>query len=274
MNKTNIQYLNYTWNPISMRCNAVSDGCMNCWHMRMAHRMANNPVLNKRRRAAYAGEDPILNLTELVKPLRKHNARIGVQFMGDLFHPNVTDEFIHGVFSIMFDCESIKQTGNTFFILTKRPERMFNFMRNNYSPAQCFQRPPWNNIWFGVSVENQETADKRIPILLQCPVKNRWISAEPLLGPVDLTTINVLQIEGRYPFPQLEEKYRSKAADYLDWVVCGAETGPGARPMEWDWAISLANQCKSANMPFFFKEPWKNAPHNCRRRELPDEVLK
>ena len=250
MNKTNIQYLDYTWNPIAMRCNAVSDGCANCWHMRMAHRMKQNNILNKRKRAAYAGEEPILDLTELVKPLRKHNSRIGVQFMGDLFHPNITDEFIDRVFSIMFDCETIKQTGNTFFILTKRPTRMKEFLTK--IDREDGDKYRYENIWFGLSVENQETADKRIPVLMQCPVKNRWISAEPLLGPVMIED-NLMR---------LSCDTRDNRGNHIpkqtriDWVVCGAETGPKKRPMHWDWANSLADQCKTAKVPFFFKAPW------------------
>lgn len=263
-----IQYLDYTWNPIAMRCNAVSDGCANCWHMRMAHRMKHNNILSKKKRAAYAGDDPVFDLTELSRPLRKHNSKIGVQFMGDLFHPNVTDEYIHAVFSIMFDCLSIKQTGNTFFILTKRPARMKEFLTKiDREDGDKYQ---YDNIWFGVSAENQETADRRIPVLLDSPVKHRWISAEPLLGEIDLREYPNIRCgcgdcwtrEGGWPCPT--------PANKVDWVVCGAETGPGARPMHWEWAISLADQCKAAKAPFFFKEPWSPlTPDGCRIRELP-----
>ncbi|MFA6292555.1 MAG: DUF5131 family protein [Victivallales bacterium] len=257
MNKTNIQYLDYTWNPIAMRCDRVSAGCDNCWHLRMAHRMKANPALSLNKRSAYFGGNPVLDLMELGKPLRKKNARIGVQFMGDLFHPNVKEENIHAIFSIMFDCESIKQRGNQFFILTKRPERMKKFLDDIKS-----EYTRYDNIWFGVSVENQETADMRIPLLLQCPIKHRWISAEPLLGYVSLAGF-----DGETYRPWLDTKAWKCI---IDWVVCGCETGSKARPMHWDWAICLADQCKAANVPFFFKEPWSFlSPPQVKRRELP-----
>lgn len=263
MNKTNIQYLDYTWNPISMRCDRISAGCDNCWHLRMANRMKSNPVLSPGQRLAYDGKITHLHLPELEKPLRKHNAKIGVQFMGDLFHPNVRDEHIHAVFSIMFDCESIKQTGNTFFILTKRPTRMKEFLTK--IDREDGDKYRYDNIWFGVSVENQETAVSRIPLLIDCPVKHRWISAEPLLESVN------------FRWATWEPLKRDSSTDHfdglrrLDWVVCGAETGLGARPMHWDWAISLADQCKAARVPFFFKEPWGPlTPDEVRRRELPN----
>lgn len=265
MNKTNIQYLDYTWNPIAMRCDRVSPGCDNCWHLGMANRMKANPVLNKTRREAYDGKDPVLNLTELLKPKRlRIPSKIGVQFMGDLFHPNISNGFIEHVFSIISSCGYYDEIQHTFFILTKRPTRMMNFIKEYMKEGVGDY---FDHLWVGVSVENQETADKRIPLLLQCPVKNRWISVEPLLGPVQLEH-NLMKFA--CDTRDLKTNLVIPKQTSVDWVVCGAETGPKKRAMHWEWAISLANQCKSAGVPFFFKEPWETAPDACRRRELPE----
>jgi protein gp37 len=113
---------------------------------------------------------------------------------------------------------------------------------------------PLPNVWLGTTAENQEQADKRIPHLLQCPAAKRFVSVEPMLGQVELTKII----------------YNNKAHDCLatsshriDWVICGGESGPRARPMHPDWARSLRDQCKAASVPFFFKQwgawkPWDN----------------
>lgn len=224
--------------------------------------MKSNPVLSPGQRMAYAGKICDIHPPELRKPLSvKKPSRIGVQFMGDLLHEKIQSAWISEIFNVMKACPQ-----HTFFILTKRPKNLLYFITG---------LPVADNIWFGVSVENQETADKRIPVLLDCPVKNRWISAEPLLGEIDLREYPNIRCgcgdcwtkEGGWPCPA--------PAPRLDWVVCGAETGPKARLMHWEWAISLANQCKAAKVPFFLKEPWESCgmfriPHECRRREMPD----
>ncbi len=263
MKKTNIQYLTHTWNPIAMRCTPVSAGCQNCWHLRMTNRMKANPVLKMGKMLAYMPSGrPYLDRTKMDEPLRmKMPGRIGVQFMGDLFYDSIPDGWIDEIFDV---CQLAPQ--HKFFILTKRPARMRQaILRQKKAYVNLC------NMWFGVSVEDQNTADERIPYLMNTGNINRWISAEPMLGVVDLTHMNVLQThQGRYSFPYLEEKYRSKVIDYIDWVVCGAETGPKKRPMKWVWAKRLANQCKNANVPFFFKEPWGNAPYDLLHREYPD----
>jgi protein gp37 len=113
---------------------------------------------------------------------------------------------------------------------------------------------PLPNVHLGVSVENQSAADERIPLLLRCPDAVRWVSCEPLLGPVDLSAEYLATKLGSYPFPTLEREHRTKLIDLLDWVVAGGESGPNARPMHPDWVRSLRDQCKAANVPFFFKQ--------------------
>jgi protein gp37 len=142
--------------------------------------------------------------------------------MSDLFHDDVPDRFI---FDILWTMRTLPR--HTFQILTKRPERMRSLVRRKFRTNE----PP-QNVWFGVSVENQSAADERIPLLLDTRDAVRWLSCEPLLDPVDL---------GPY-------------LDDLDWVVVGGESGPGARPMDLDWAREIRDQCIGAGVPFFFKQ--------------------
>jgi protein gp37 len=216
--------------------------------------------------------------------------KIFVDSMSDLFHPLVPFEYIAAVFHVM-----AVTTRHTYQVLTKRPERMLAFFqwlkaevesvdgfdetdviydaahglpeikalpweaattsRGGYD--NCGPGWPYKNVWLGVSVENQETADERIPLLLQCPAAVRWISAEPLLGPIDLTGEYLRdRCGGVYPFT-LPREHRTTRLDLLDWVVAGGESGPGARPMHPDWARSLRDQCAAAGVPFLFKQ-WGN----------------
>lgn len=173
--------------------------------------------------------------------------RIFVNSMSDIFHPDVPFEFIHEVYWIMMHAEQ-----HTFMILTKRPDRAIEFFHWWYDmhnrPTGI--RPFWTykNIWLGVSVENQQMAEERIPLLLQTPAAVRFISAEPLLGPIDLF--------GLQPFVD-DPKFNNGGK--LDWVICCGESGKNARPTHPDWARSLRYQCEEAGVPFFFKQwgEWK-----------------
>lgn len=243
--KTHIDYLDATWNPIIMRCTPVSEGCANCWHLRMCDRMAENPSFTDPQRNAYSGVDkPVLVQGRLSQPLRwTRTRRIGVQFMGDLFHESIPSDYLEEVFRIFFHAPQ-----HTYFVLTKRPARMAEYMKD-FFPS--FSAP---NVFLGVSVENQQTADERIPILLQIPAAKRWVSYEPALGAVDFTDIVVgdnhidsLYIDGfeQKEFPE---------ANVLDWIVAGGESGPGARPCHPDWIRSVRDQCVAAGVPFWFKQ--------------------
>jgi protein gp37 len=215
----------------------------------------------------------------LLDPLRwKKPRRVFVNSMSDLFHENCTDEMRDKIFAVMALCPQ-----HTFQVLTKRPERMleyFNrkdrgersklvtnpsawFVWNAATAIQAaakksipgpfhwttFDDPdtvaPWPlpNVHLGVSVENQATADQRIPLLLQTPAAVRFISAEPLLGPVELTAV-----------PEIDLPGVAVGTPLLHWVIVGGESGAGARPMHPDWARSLRDQCTAAGVPFFFKQ--------------------
>jgi len=294
MQKTGIEYLSHVWNPIATRCTKASPGCDNCWHLKMAKRHAANPMIRKEVREARGGGKPWLNEKELAAPLTlRKPARIGVMFMGDLFHESVPDEWIAEVFGVMavagamapgessldgaFFMGSVKRSGgpHTFQVLTKRPGRMKTLLTsvafrrkiaraaynramdrrdagylhdcisdkdNPRAPCRAGRMWPLSNVHIGVTAENQEQADKRIPILLETPAAVRFVSVEPMLGAIALPGIG---------FPQ---SLRFRCGPRLDWVICGAETGPGKRPMDLDWARHLRGQCAAAGVPFFFKK--------------------
>jgi protein gp37 len=143
---------------------------------------------------------------------------------------------------------------HTFMVLTKRPERMLSWIKGydqwlyHAGTMPFINRHP--NVWLGVSVENQQAANERIPLLLQTPAAVRFISAEPLLGPVDLEEfLQYPPFHDNYKFTFGETEWRG-----LDWVICGGESGPGARVMHPDWARELRDLCQDAEKPFFFKQ--------------------
>jgi len=199
--------------------------------------------------------------------------RIFVNSMSDLFHDSIPDEFIARVFAVMAATQR-----HTYQLLTKRHARMRSLLNDSEWRSAVFLResvldlsgpsrelPTWplSNVWMGVSVENQKWADIRVPALLDTPAAVRWLSMEPLLGPVDLTDcggVNALDQDwvggpsggSGAPHP------------FIDWVVCGGESGHGARPMHPDWARSLRDQCAKADVPFFFKQWGEWAPNGYR----------
>jgi protein gp37 len=258
MNKTKIEYLDYTWNPLAMRCTPVSEGCANCWHISMAKRLAGNPKIPKNEREAYASGNPVLRQKELEAPLHlKKPFRIGMQFMGDLFHENIKPEWIDEIWEVMAACHQ-----HTFIVLTKRPQNIERLLYGVTEECGCRELGGGDylsNAWLGVSIENQRTADKRIPILLQIPATKRFVSVEPLLSSVDLSSYFPkwrCMACGKAGFEKEVEPHgnRTKIKDGIDWCIVGGETGPKARPMDPDWVRSLRDQCKKANVSFFFKQ--------------------
>lgn len=223
MNKTGIEYLDFTWNPMH-GCSPISSGCKNCWAKSMATRLAGMGM------AGYDPRDPfkvILCPERLGEPLaKKKPALIGVSFMGDLFHDDVPFSFILRVFHAMGAANH-----HTFLVLTKRAERMADFFEWWDFETSL------SNVWLGVTVENQEQANKRIPLLLKVPGALKYVSVEPLLGGVDLAD-----------FLGFED------LDGVDWVVVGGESGAMGRPCHPQWVRSLRDQCKLAGIPFMFKQ--------------------
>ena len=227
---TKIEWCDETWNPIT-GCSPISAGCDNCYARRMARRLAG--------RFGYPETPNHFDVTfhpdRLDQPLKwKKPRRIFVCSMGDLFYEGVEDHQINSVFIRM-----VNTARHKYLILTKRPERMKDFISIGTG-----WRGMMENIWLGVTAENQQTADERIPILLQIPAAVRFVSGEPMLEEIDLAPY----LGGYY----LGEQSLGRRSA-LDWVICGPETGPGARECKPEWIEDLYEQCKAAGVPFFDK---------------------
>jgi protein gp37 len=209
--KSKIEWTESTWNPVT-GCTKISIGCRNCYARRFALR------LKAARSRNYAnGFQVTLHPHLLQIPLRwKQPRTIFVNSMSDLFHKDVPLEFIRKIFDVMK-----RASLHRFQVLTKRSGRLLQL-----SPSL-----PWpKNVWMGVTVENADYAS-RIDYLRQIPASIKFISFEPLLGPIP-----DINLQG------------------IDWVIVGGESGPGARPMQPDWATDIRDQCIAAGIPFFFKQ--------------------
>lgn len=248
---TTIEWTDATWNPIR-GCSRVSEGCRNCYAERQAARFSGKGQ-------AYEGLVRIANghpqwtgkvefvERHLMDPLHwKEPKRIFVNSMSDLFHESVSNDWLRLIFGVM-----AKAQQHVFQVLTKRPERMLSYM-HDWRPVETV----FPNVWLGVSVEDQKTADERIPLLLQTPAALRWISAEPLLGDIQLPE-EAFVCPANEPHP---------ICPCLDWVVVGGESGPGARPMDVEWARSIVAQCEECSVPVFVKQlgrnPYITVPEN------------
>ena len=294
MINTKIEWTDMTWNPIA-GCSRVSEGCRNCYAESMARRfkgpgMAYDGLVGDDGR--WTGKIKFSE-ARLLDPLRwKSPRRIFVNSMSDLFHPNVSDEMQDKIFAVMALCPQ-----HTFQVLTKRPEALRLYLSGPWGSGVSGVLVDWlgakkittgqfmgkvhrlteplPNVWVGVSVEDQTTADERIPLLLQTPAALRFISAEPLLRRV---TLDPSWIGGFWcdvceewmPSPVCDKLLDPAHGDdhivrrnILDWVIAGGESGPHARPMHPDWARSLRDQCVSASIPFFFKQwgEWSHADY-------------
>lgn len=236
MGNTKIEWCNKVYNPIT-GCSPISEGCRNCYARRMANRLKG--------RYGYPKRDPFkvtFHPDRLEEPLHWNNpSRIFVCSMGDWMHPDVSTRWIDQILEVMTACPQ-----HIFLTLTKRPE---NFDAKLYGATidhgcrELGGGDYLSNLWLGVTAENQRTADERIPILLNTLAARRFISIEPMLGPIDLRWIDIQK--------------RLNVIE-IHWVICGGETGPGARPLHPDWVRALRDQCQSANVPFFFKH-WSTA---------------
>lgn len=242
---TGIEWTDETWNPVT-GCTKVSEGCDHCYAERITNRFG----------GAGAFDKVVLHPERLEQPLRwRKPRRVFVNSMSDLFHDAIPDELIVQAFAVM------AVTGeHTYQILTKRPGRMasllqrmdadeqFGTPRNRAmelvaerAAAGCRPEFPLPNVWLGVSVENQKWANVRVPQLLETPAVIRFLSCEPLLGPLDIDA-------------WLNEGEDIEDDAVIDWVIAGGESGPGARPMALAWARSIRDQCVEAQVPFFLKQ--------------------
>ncbi|MHB8122623.1 MAG: DUF5131 family protein [Desulfuromonadaceae bacterium] len=228
-------------------CSPVSPGCDHCWSAVQARVRAGQQ--NDKIRNRYAGLTEAGKWTGQIRlmednlelPLRVRKPTTWAVW-NDFFHEAVPDEFIYRALRIMRDCER-----HTFLVLTKRPDRMKQVIGKFWIHHPGFW--PLPNVWLGVTAENQEQADKRIPILLQISAAVRFVSVEPMLGPVSLRLY--------LPNPPGKIMVTAGGREYvnrLSWVICGGESGPGARPMHPEWARNLRDQCQVAGVPYFFKQ--------------------
>lgn len=282
---TKIEWADATWNPVT-GCSVTSPGCTNCYAMRYAgtrgRHLASRQGLTREVNGNHVWTGEVrLNEEWLTQPLRwKHPRRIFVCAHGDLFHESVPDEWIDRVFAVMALCPQ-----HTFQVLTKRSARMWDYCSDPATVDRIYDLvcdlaidgvgqvvliapgvPPemapdgrhvplgvWPlpNVWLGISVEDQARADLRIPDLLDTPASLRWISAEPLLGPVDWIKVVARWQDTR---TNAEKAHIGWGAPLIDWVVAGGESGPDARPCHPDWARLLRDQCAASGVPFFWKQ--------------------
>lgn len=317
--KSKIQWTNATWNPVR-GCSRVSAGCKHCYAEGVARRFAGpgQPYEGLVRigkdgkpKAQWNGEVRFV-AEHLADPLRwKKPRRVFVNSMSDLFHEALPFEQIASVFGVMSSAPR-----HTFQVLTKRPARAREFFdwldKQDEEHAACvrhameltpwrpsgvegFEWPadlgggPWPlpNVWLGVSVEDQRTADERIPVLLSMPAAVRWVSYEPALGPVDFSRF-MWPVHSAWPseFRSAEEALAAGAtvtrrrqalvsgsAVFLDWIVVGGESGPHARPFDLAWARSTVTACREAGVPVFVKQLGANVMRSrCRDCADVDQV--
>lgn len=296
---SNIEWTGDTWNPI-VGCSRISDGCKNCYAETMTKRLAAmglpkyQGLLNEQGR--FNGETRF-DEDALLRPLkRKKPTTYFVNSMSDLFHGSIPDEWIDKVFAVMALCPQ-----HTFQVLTKRVDRMREYVTDLYfnenedefgdhfdlvashacelvnSPCADFivdLDRPLPNVWLGVSTENQEQADARIPYLLDTPAAVRFVSAEPLLSEMDFdSSLGGTQWvggqrgcggthhgNGSPDCPKhLHHHHDTRCKNGLDWIIVGGESGAGARPCRVEHIRSIVRQCKAADVPVFVKQLGSNA---------------
>lgn len=279
---TKIQWTDASWTPIRARrrdglpnkggggwaCQRVSAGCQNCYAATINKRLGTGFDYDAK---GIAASDIYLDEKALTQPLHwRRPRRIFVCSMTDLFGEWVPDEMIDRVFAVMALAPQ-----HTFQVLTKRPARMRRYLSNDdrmYVLRSMIEeltegytkcRWPLPNVWLGVSVEDQQRADERIPELLATPAEVRFISCEPLLGPVNLravkpdafSIIDALDGSWEQSLPEWEGNVEYVPdGPHIDWIIGGGESGPGARPCDVGWARSVVRQCQAAGVAVFYKQ--------------------
>lgn len=263
MSKSSIEWTEHTWNPVS-GCTRVSMGCDNCYAATLTKRLAAMGQ-EKYQGLVNPGKGHFNGVVKLHEdaleiPLKRWMpTTYFVNSMSDLFHPSVPFSFVDKVFAVM-----ARAHWHTFQILTKRPERMAEYLgaridggsteaRVAWESTQMVENPsdhpelgdawtwPLPNVWLGTSIEDQAAADERIPDLAKVTAIVRFLSCEPILGPIEIGTW----------FWSMMSDDRDCA---IGWVIVGGESGPNARPMELEWAEALVSQCLAADVPVFVKQ--------------------
>jgi protein gp37 len=269
-----IQWTDNTW-PIVQGCDPISQGCVRCYAVPLLWRLAHNPhpkvsgpLQGLTEYHVNAAGKTVLRFTgklalredRLDWPLKWSKPRmIFVPSHGDIFHKDVPDDFLDKIFAVMALCPQ-----HTFQVLTKRSERMREYCARTGQRAAKIRLAalkwldkrteaelPLPNVWLGVSCEDQANADERIPHLLQTPAAIRFVSAEPLIGPIDFAVIARTQAEG-YMRP-LDGRFNK-----LDWIIIGGESGRKARAFDLDWGRSILQQCRASGVSAFMKQLGSN----------------
>lgn len=275
-----IEWTDATWNVVT-GCEKVSPGCDNCYAETFAERWRGIPGHHFE-----PGFDVTLRPERLDLPFRwRKPKRVFVNSMSDLFHKDIPDEYIARVFAVM-----ALTPQHTYQVLTKRHGRMRSLLNDSafvdavrkqmyeddaYATLARGGLPTWPlpNVWLGVSVEDQKRADLRIPALVDTPAAVRFLSCEPLLGPVDLFagdhSTHERDFDGTDDYVCLDcstddrhvpWRVIDRSALGIDWVIVGGESGRKARPLAPQWATALRDQCAAADVPFFFKQWGEYAP--------------
>lgn len=272
MNKTNIAWTDFTWNPIT-GCTIISEGCKNCY-AKIVHERFNNTPFN----------EIVFHEDRLSAPFkRKKGAKIFIGSMTDLFHDEVPFEIIDKIIAVI----ALNQQ-HIFQILTKRPDRLYWYFEAHFTRHKiavqatkytnkisedgcdeniCNMEFPLKNLHIGVTAENQKEADKRIPLLLDVPASKRFVSIEPMINEINLSML----------FPNIEEdplhyvdalkgiNYQSGGYDdisKLDWIIVGGESGAKSkvREMKPEWVQGVFSDCRNSNTSFFFKQWGAHTP--------------
>jgi protein gp37 len=229
--KTKIEWTDSSWNPVT-GCTPISPACDHCYAKAISNRFGDSFTVT-------------LHPDRLDVPRHwKKGRKIFLCSMGDLFHKDVPDEFINQVFSVMADCPQ-----HTFQVLTKRPERMREYLADKY---------PLPNVWVGTTIENQEQLEKRLPHLLNTRAELRFVSCEPLLSPLVFCphcaagNSPIMLPEG-IKAHETPDGYCDCTLQGLGWIITGGENGPHSRKMEPDWVRGILQQARLNGIPFFFK---------------------
>lgn len=295
MNSTSIQWTDFTANPIRFRdqagrsvwgCVKTSSGCANCYAESLAHRFKKGGPFTAAQHSTLTPYMDAAELRTLATSRKIAGKRVFVGDMTDIFGEWVTDQLLHVLFAVF-----ALRSDVTFQVLTKRADRLRSYFADRATrhlwasaakdlpggradgwQAKCDDsvcNGPWPlpNVWIGVSAENQQAADERIPKLLQTPAAVRFISAEPLLGPVDMQAVPIPGSAERHydlrgvcqPLSEKDTewddwKYWTKNAAKLNWVIVGGESGSNARPCDVGWVRSIVTQCREAAVPVFVKQ--------------------
>jgi protein gp37 len=248
MQNSRIEWTDHTFNPW-IGCTKVSPGCDHCYAEREMHRFGKDAWGQgkpRQRTAAGTWAQPWKWDKAAAKNGRRD--RVFCASLADILDPEVPIEWLSDLLELIDGCRNLD-----WLLLTKRPHLFGERTDVNFME--------WPHVWLGTSIDNQEEADRRLPSLLQIPAQHRFLSCEPLLGPVDL---------------RLDRRYDPTELRLIDWIIVGGESGPQARPTHPDWVYGLRDQSQEAGIPFFFKQWGEWAPWDDDNWLLPagaDDVL-